>query len=285
MSVTIDHSNLQELLQTSLSKPVLFYCFSRQAPNTNHDIQYLTQFEERKNNAFVVALVDCDADPELASQFRLQQLPTFYLFQEGNMVDAKLGEQSPQDIDAFLAPYLPNEYEQAFEQAQALLTEEKYLDALPLLQIAYDNLVDHYQKPRSNIAMQLIKAMMIDNQIEQAKKILATIPLQDQDSVYAGLIAEIEIKEQAAHLPELKALVQQFEQDKNNHAIRMQLAIQWMQIGKVEDALELLFDPLKTDVSAADGEIKKALLEMLAALGKTNPLINVYRRKLYTLMY
>jgi putative thioredoxin len=58
-----------------------------------------------------------------------------------------------------------------------------------------------------------------------------------------------------------------------------------MHVGRHEEALELLFKPLTKDLNAGDGQVKKTLLDLLAALGTSNPLASSYRRKLYTLLY
>ncbi|MBE8167644.1 MAG: tetratricopeptide repeat protein, partial [Shewanella sp.] len=52
-----------------------------------------------------------------------------------------------------------------------------------------------------------------------------------------------------------------------------------------EEALELLFSVLSKDLSALDGEVKKAFMDILTALGQGNALTNQYRRRLYTLLY
>lgn len=285
MTTFVTEANLQDLLQISLSKPLLVYCYSKKQPNHAQDLAVLTQIETQSPDAIAIALLDCDEAPQLAMQFRLQQLPTFYLFQDGQMIDARLGEQSQANIEAFVAPYLPDENELAWQQGLAALEQEDLAKAIPLLQQAFTQLKDHHDRPRSDIALQLAKALLADHQLEAAKSILALIPIQDQEALYAALQAQIDLQEQAAHSPELQALEAQFKIDPENETLRIQLAIQWMQIGKTEEALALLFTPLTADLNRGDGEIKKALLEMLSALGTANPLANQYRRKLYSLIY
>lgn len=83
------------------------------------------------------------------------------------------------------------------------------------------------------------------NRSEDAETVLATIPLQDRDTRYQGLIAQIELLKQAADTPEIQQLQLQMEQDPQNADLAVQLALQLHQVGRNEEALELLLGHLK----------------------------------------
>ncbi|MDU3900772.1 MAG: tetratricopeptide repeat protein, partial [Haemophilus haemolyticus] len=57
------------------------------------------------------------------------------------------------------------------------------------------------------------------------------------------------------------------------------------QAGRNEEALTLLFDILKTDLGAQNGEVKQQFLSILSAMGNADPLTNKFRRLLYSLLY
>lgn len=114
---------------------------------------------------------------------------------------------------------------------------------------------------------------------------LKTVPLQDQDTRYQGLLAKIELLKQAADTPEIQQLQQQVAQNPEDAALASQLALQLHQVGRNEEALELLFSHLQKDLGAADGQARKMLQEILAALGTGDALASKYRRKLYSLLY
>ena len=57
------------------------------------------------------------------------------------------------------------------------------------------------------------------------------------------------------------------------------------QVGRNEEALELLFSHLQKDLGAADGQARKMFQEILAALGTGDALASKYRRQLYALLY
>lgn len=95
---------------------------------------------------------------------------------------------------------------------------------------------------------------------------LKTIPLQDQDTRYQGLVAQIELLKQAADTPEIQQLQQQVAENPEDAALATQLALQLHQVGRNEEALELLFGHLRKDLTAADGQTRKTFQEILAAL-------------------
>lgn len=283
--VDINEQNVQQVLQQSTTLPVLFYFWSERSPQCQELTMTLDKIANEYQGKFILAKLDCDEQQMLASQFGLRVIPTVYLFQNGQPVDGFQGPQPEAAIKELLNKVLPNEDEIAFADAQQLMAEQKYAEALPLLKQAWKVLLDHLGKPRSDIAFLLAKAQIELKQLDEAKSTLTTIPLQDQDSTYHGLNAEIELLEQAANSPEIQQLQVALNNDPHNIELMIQLASQLMQVGRHEEALDLLFKPLAKDLNAGDGQAKKALLDMLAALGTGNSVAAAYRRKLYTLLY
>ena len=188
-----------------------------------------------------------------------------YLFQNGQPVDGFQGPQPEEAIRALLDKVLPREEELKAQQAMQLMQEGNYTDALPLLKDAWQ-----LSNQNGEIGLLLAETLIALNRSEDAEAVLKTIPLQDQDTRYQGLVAQIELLKQAADTPEIPQL---------------QLALQLHQVGRNEEALELLFGHLRKDLTAADGQTRKTFQEILAALGTGDALASKYRRQLYALLY
>ena len=157
---------------------------------------------------------------------------------------------------------------------------ENYEAALPLLKDAWE-LSD---KKNSDVALLYAETYIAMKKTEPAQEILKQIPLQDRDSRWHGLQAQIELQIQAADTPEIQQL--QVDYAKNPTAeIAIKLAIQLHQAGRNEEALTLLFGILKTDLGAQNGEVKQQFLSILSAMGNADPLTNKFRRLLYSLLY
>ena len=89
----------------------------------------------------------------------------------------------------------------------------------------------------------------------------------------------------AARSPEVEALEAAMANNPDDHATRIQLAIQLSQVAQYREALEHLLTVLKADKDFNDGEARKVFLDTLATIGKGDPLAAEYQRKLFSLMY
>ena len=216
----------------------------------------------------------------IAAQFRIQALPTTYLFQEAQALDAFPGALNKASLIQRLSIILPKEEDLKFQQALDFLQVENYEAALPLLKDAWE-LSD---KKNSDVALLYAETHIAMKKTEPAQEILNQIPLQDRDSRWHGLQAQIELQIQAADTPEIQQL--QADYAKNPTAeIAIKLAVQLHQAGRNEEALTLLFGILKTDLGAQNGEVKQQFLSILSAMGNADPLTNKFRRLLYSLLY
>lgn len=278
--VNITEANLHQTLEQSATTPVLFYFWSERSQHCLELTPVLESLAAQYNGQFILAKVDCDAEQMVASQFGLRAIPTVYLFQNGQPVDGFQGPQPEEAIRALLDKVLPREEELKAQQAMELMQEGNYADALPLLKDAWS-----MSNQDSQIGLLLAETQIALNRSEDAEAVLKTVPLQDQDTRYQGLLAKIELLKQAADTPEIQQLQQQVAHNPEDAALASQLALQLHQVGRNEEALELLFSHLQKDLGAADGQARKMLQEILAALGTGDALASKYRRKLYSLLY
>ena len=278
--VNITEANLHQTLEQSVATPVLFYFWSERSQHCLELTPVLENLAAQYNGQFILAKVDCDAEQMVASQFGLRAIPTVYLFQNGQPVDGFQGPQPEEAIRALLDKVLPREEELKAQEALALIQEGKHAEALPLLKDAWQ-----LSGQDSQIGLLLAETQIALNRSEDAEAVLKTIPMQDQDTRYQGLVAQIELLKQAADTPEIQQLQQQVEQTPDDAALASKLALQLHQVGRNEEALELLFSHLRKDLGAADGQARKMLQEILAALGTGDALASKYRRQLYSLLY
>ncbi|EJQ2008479.1 co-chaperone YbbN [Cronobacter sakazakii] len=278
--IDLSEANLHQILEQSMTVPVLFYFWSDRSQHCQQLTPVLEKLANQYQGQFILAKVDCDNEQAIAAQFGLRAIPTVYLFSQGQPVDGFQGPQPEEAIRALLDKVLPREEELKAQEAMALMQEGKHLEALPLLKEAWQ-----MSNQASEIGLLLAQAQIALNRSEDAEAVLKTIPLQDQDTRYQGLVAQIDLLKQAADTPEIQQLQQQVEQHPDDAQLASQLALQLHQVGRNEEALELLFVHLKKDLNAADGQARKMLQEILAALGTGDALASKYRRQLYSLLY
>ncbi|ELQ6107215.1 co-chaperone YbbN [Cronobacter turicensis] len=278
--INLSEANLHQILEQSMNVPVLFYFWSDRSQHCQQLTPVLEKLANQYQGQFILAKVDCDNEQAIAGQFGLRAIPTVYLFSQGQPVDGFQGPQPEEAIRALLDKVLPREEELKAQEAMALMQEGKNAEALPLLKDAWQ-----MSNQASEIGLLLAQVQIALNRSEDAEAVLKTIPLQDQDTRYQSLVAQIDLLKQAADTPEIQQLQQQVQQNPDDAQLASQLALQLHQVGRNEEALELLFDHLKKDLNAADGQARKMFQEILAALGTGDALASKYRRQLYSLLY
>ena len=278
--ININESNLHQTLEQSASIPVLFYFWSERSQHCLELTPLLERLAQQYAGQFILAKLDCDAEQAVAAQFGLRSIPTVYLFQNGQPVDGFQGPQPEEAVRALLEKVLPREEDLKAQEALLLMQEGKMIDALPLLKDAWQ-----LSNQSSEIGFLLAEVLIALSRSDEAEAVLKVVPLQDQDTRYQGLMAQIDLLKQAADTPEIQQLQQQLEAEPENAELAAKLALQLHQVGRNEEALELLFVHLKKDMNAADGQVRKMLQEILAALGTGDALAAKYRRQLYSLLY
>jgi len=277
--VNVTESNFSEVWNMAAQMPVVFNFISPREVASLEADSLLRRLADEHPGQFLLATVNCDEQQTLASQFRVQTIPTMYLFAGGQPIDMIQGAISEQEMRVRLANILPKEEDLKFNQALELLQDQRYEDALPLLKSAWEM----SDKKNSDFALLYAETFIVMKKVEEAREILKQIPIQDRDSRWNGLQAQIELLEQANESPELQQLQADYANNKTPE-IAIRLANQLHQAHKNEEALTLLFDWLKADLNAANGEVKSQFLAILSALGN-DPVVPKFRRQLYSLLY
>lgn len=278
--VNISEANLHQVLEQSVTTPVLFYFWSERSQHCQALTPMLDNLATHYQGQFLLAKVDCDAEQMLASQFGLRAIPTLYLFQNGQPVDGLQGPQPEEAVRALLEKVLPREDELKTQEALALIEEGNHSAALPLLKEAWQ-----LSGQASEVGFLLAETLLTLNRPDEAEEVLNVVPLQDRDTHYQKLVAQIDLLRQAADTPEIQQLQQQVAAHPHDAQLACQLALQLHQVGRNEESLELLFSYLKTDLGAGEGQVRKLFQEILAALGTGDALASRFRRQLYSLLY
>ena len=280
MIIHLTPENLRaELIDASFSKPILAYFFADALPECQTVTNQLSTLVGDNNNYLTAGFIDM-ADPQLqavAMQLGLQALPAVVIFKDGRPVDALMGPQQMEGLASLINKYLPKEEDIFLGKAQAEIEQSNF-------QLAYHNAQQAFNIDgnRSDIKLTLAHACLELKKLKQASDLLATIPMVDQDSQYQMLISTLELSQQAAESPELKALEQKISANPDDNNLKEELAIQYNQAGRKEDALELLLTILKKNIDS--GSAKKIYLDILATMPNAG-ITAKYRRYIYSLLY
>lgn len=267
-------------IDESFNRPVVVDFWADWCGPCKNLMPVLEKLANEYAGAFLLAKVNADDQQMISSQFGVRSLPTVMVMQNGQPIDGFTGALPEVQVRELLAKYLPKPWEAPLNQAQALMAEEKFTDALPLLRQAYEG-----SQQLASIALLMAQCHLELNRIDNAEALLSTIKMADQDAHFEQLSAQIALKKQAAKTPELAALEEAYSKAPEDLTLRYQLALQYHQESQYRPALEHLLDIIRAERNFADGEARKTFTAIIATLGKADPLAIEFQRKLFTLLY
>ena len=268
----------QQIVEGSKEKLVLVCFWADQVPESVELKNTLLIKLEPFSATIELATVDCQTQQQIAQQFGIQGLPTAILVKDSQPLDGISGPQSDETITAFLEKHLPKAEDSFLEQAKIYLAENKISEAVNAIEQAYQ-----LDSERADIKLVLCDVKILTGHVEQAQALVDTILMVDQNSEYSAILAKLELATQAANSPEIQALEQKLKETPDDIDVKHQLAAQYNQVNRNEEALLLLFRAMQSDNS--DTKSKTLFVDILKALPDGDALANKYRRKLYTLMY
>ncbi len=268
----------QIIIQDSQTKVVMVEFWAEGYEPSQTLAPVLARVAAKFADSLIHAKVDCQLQQEIAGQFGVQNLPTVILVKEGQPIDGFAGVQSEEQIISTFEKHLPKIEDGLYQQAAELVGAGDYQQAYTLAKQAHD-----LDPQRVDITLLLADCQVELGQLKNARSLMANIGLVDQDASYKRILGKIELAEQAAQSPEIKALQEQWAMEPDNLDIKTKLAVQLHQANQTEDALELIISVLMSDLNFADA--KKLTLDMINALADGDPLKSKYRRKIYSLLY
>jgi putative thioredoxin len=268
------------LIDESLVRPVLVDFWADWCGPCKSLAPILNKLAVEYKGAFLLAKVNADELQQIAGQFGIQSLPTLVLMRNGQPVDMLQGAQPEAVIKAMLAKHLPAPWQAAVSEASVRLAGGQLAEGIALLRGAYQ---ESGKEPK--LALAFAAGLIQCHRLEEAGDILKTIKMVDQDAEYKQLMARLELAKNAAKAPEIAELEERHRANPNDLTIVQALAVQYSQHQHNEEALELLWSVLQTNLNARDGELKRIYMDVIAAVGKGDPLAARYQRKLYALLY
>ncbi|QDE30883.1 tetratricopeptide repeat protein [Shewanella polaris] len=283
--INLTKDNIQQVVDTSMKKMVVLAFWTQQQPESVQMLQTLEQLASAQAGRFILAKVNCETELEIANYFQIQDLPTTLILDQGRPIDGFAGLQSQEQVSDLLNKHLPPMWIQEFDDVKQQLAQDE-LSPEDLTKIS-DQLKTIFIDAQQSAEVGLVMADVALQQglLADAKSLLASIGLADQDSYYQNLKAKLALAEDAADTPEIRQLQQNVAEQPDNLDAVVLLAKALNAAQRNEEALELLFTILQKDLNAADGKVKQVFMEILTAIGQGNALANQYRRKLYTLLY
>ncbi len=232
--------------------------------------------------------IDVDQNQAIASQLRIQSIPTVYAFWQGQPADGFQGALPESEVKAFVdrVAALGGGGEdaglsEAIDAAEQMLTEGAAVDAAETFAAVLE------EEPENAAAYGgLARAHIAIGETDKAKSLLDNVPaaIATAPEVEAAR-AKLDLSLQAASAGPEAELKQAVEADPDNHQARFDLATALYAGGKVEEAIDQLLELFRRDRDWNDGAAKTQLFTIFDAMKPQDPLAIKGRRRLSSMIY
>jgi putative thioredoxin len=238
-----------------------------------------------------LAKVDVDKDKLLASQFRIQSIPTVYAIYRGqpvaDLTDYRSEGQLKKALDQLLAQ-LKIEPEGATPQAEiepliamgeAVLADGEHERAVSIFRQVRDMAPDN-----AEVIGGLARALIAAGEKDEARQILDELP---GDLANKPEIARAKAALEVASAPAVDTgpLEKRLAADADDHEARFELAVAKMGAGDRDGAADELLEIIRRDREWNEGAARKRFLQLLEAQGLQDPWSSAQRRRLSALLF
>ena len=238
----------------------------------------LERLVEEHKGAFLLAKVNVDENPSLASLFRIQGIPAVKVFKEGKIASEFTGSLPEASVRDLLSRILPSEEDEQVTRGKNLEAEGKVEEAKALYSEVLENKTNHAA------ALLGLGRILMDGDSQTAIENLDRVPPGTPEKNEADqLIARLRLGQGAgADEAELRFLL---ESEPDDLETRFKLAQALAAKENYGAALEELLAVLKKDKDFHDDGARKAMLQIFEVLGSDSELTDRYRSELAKVLF
>jgi len=239
----------------------------------------LEKLAEEYGGAFVLAKINVDDNPSVASAFGIQGIPAGKLFRDGALASEFTGALPEPMVREFLSRFLPSTADKQALLAAELEKQGKADEAKALYQSILESEPNH---ARSLLGIGALA--MSEGDDEAALNHLEKIPLvADERKEADRLLARLKLQSGASE--DESALRAKLESEPNNIAARFDLAQALAGSEKYEQSLAEFLAIVKADRNFRDDGARKAMIQIFEVLESDHPLTEKYRSELAKVLF
>ncbi|MCP4076798.1 MAG: co-chaperone YbbN [Gammaproteobacteria bacterium] len=269
------------VIKNSYKHPVLVDFWADWCQPCQSLIPVLHKLAEEYQGAFTLAMVNSDEQGELAGHAGVKSLPTAKLFVDGQMVNEFMGALPEAEVRKFLDPYIKTESDQVLNEAIQAFNEGKQQQALEMLNTALAN-----DPQNSKLKINIAKLVANQNDFESAIALINTLADDEKEQPEVKeILTRIKLANQLKDLGDPAELEQRIKDNPDDLDALLQMSTYLNAGGNHEAAIQILMQIMQKDRSFKDGAGQKGLIEIFDMLGGENPLVQTYRRKMFTLLH
>lgn len=229
--------------------------------------------------------IDVDQSQMLASQLRIQTVPTVYAFYKGQPADGFQGALPPSEITKFIERVAALAGDgglgEALDAAEQMLTDGDFADAAETFVAILG------EDPANAVAFGgVVRSLIAQGALDQAEAFLAeAAPELARTKEVEAARAQLELARQAQNAGPVADLTAAVEADPANHQARFDLAQALFANGDVDGAVDQLLELFRRDREWNEGAAKAQLFTIFDALKPQDPIVLKGRRRLSSMIF
>jgi putative thioredoxin len=229
--------------------------------------------------------VNVDENQAIASQLRVQSLPTVYAFRDGRPLDGFMGAQPESAVKAFVDRLLGEEA--AMDAAAAIEAADKALEGGDLQGAAEVYASVLQQEPQNVAALSgLARCYLKSGDTERAEQTIGLVPPDKRESAaVASVRAALDLAKLAGKAGDTSKLEAKVKAEPANHQARIDYAMALAAGGKKAEALDQLLDAIRRDRKWNEEAARKQLVQLFDAWGPKDPATLDGRRRLSSILF
>ena len=249
--------------------------------------------EEYAPTGVKLVKVNVDENGYIASQFRVQSIPTVYAVFQGQPVadlsQARTEGQLRQYLDQLLSQLPIESDEKALKQEVAPLIamgEEMLAGGEFERALSVFTQIADMDPDNAEVVSGQVRALVALGQLDEADALLGVLP---EDVAKHGAISQaraaLALARDAKPVADLSGVEARVAADADDHAARFELAEGLMGNGDRDGAAQALLEIVRRDRAWNDGAAKAQLLKIFEAVGLEDPWVAAQRRKLSQILF
>lgn len=229
--------------------------------------------------------INVDENQMVASQLRIQSIPTVYAFWQGQPVDGFQGALPASELKTFVdrvaAMGGDGGLAEALEAAEAMLAEGAAVDAAETFAAILG------EEPENAAAYGgLVRSYLALGEIDKAQEFADAAPAKiARAKEVEAARAQIELARQAANAGPVTELRARVEANPADNQARFDLAQALHAKGQVDEAVDELLELFRRDREWNEGAAKAQLMTIFEALKPTDPIVLKGRRRLSSMIF
>ncbi len=275
----------KDVIEASRQVPVLVDFWAPWCAPCKQLTPIIEKIVRAQNGKVRMVKINVDENQAIASQLRVQSLPTVYAFRDGRPLDGFMGAQPESAVKAFVDRLLGEEA--ATDAAAAVEAADKALEAGDLQGAAEVYAAVLQEDPQNVAALAgLAKCYLKSGDVARAEQTIGLVPPDKRENAaVASVRAALDLAKMAAKAGDISKLEATVKAEPANHQARIDYAMALAAGGKKEQAVDQLLESIRRDRKWNEEAARKQLVQFFDAWGPKDPATLDGRRRLSSILF